>query len=1160
MGGAPPPSVLRVSTGTDVPAQKPSGAPEEAKWQPPEAQKTGRAGENSVDVAQLPATAKKGVVVESTKALLSVGLKSADIETLSTETKRQLTEVAQLAAKRDFAGAAEALKRIKDLPASHSKVVFSNLVSSLPDGAVKTALQNEVVQQAAWAAASVDTFKKLADPKEATSTLKTLVRSNPDAVQGLVEALASKPGFGALRKLGPGALDVIDIYQSLRDGQPIDPTLQLSAEQSHALVSILPQATVKALEDKCGISKDDLAQPPLSGSLPAVLSASSSFIKGDLAGGVRNLVTGAQANPDAVAAIMKRMSGSGKLGPLGPIVGDEEYVKLLVSDPQIRESTLQLLNGKDVQKGLKGLWAGLSASTAGTDAARARFLGHAAGLLPLKYAKNLKPLLLDEKLRQRMASPANFKAMGEIVTGSGEGRLRAWTTLASDPQLKGALTEAIGADPEVQQWASTIGLKPADLLDGKVGTQLVEIGRALREQDFAGAASKIGLIAKENPSISKSLITNLANKAKNPSLKTLINHEAMQQHLGDPAVQQLLLSNFTAKLGDQGVMERVASLAKLAKLPGVDVAVRAAVAEDATVQRFCDKLGVTPASVFSKEGQLDQALPHLMTLADATRAGDVPAALSALSAASKTVPFEMRVALAKRVAERAKSGALQSFLNDSSAVESLKNPAVVAELSRMTGSTDPAVYIDSLTKLAELPELRGAVMTAIANEPKIGDRIRALGIAPEKLQSLGGGLALPVLKATKLASEKKWSEAMGEIFAAAKGDNLTAARTLIKDAAPNWASKLPPDSIGAALLSDSTVVQSLVDAQGVDLKGVFAGSQSGLNSVIGKPEVVNKITAAIWKSPMQRAAFEKFGFKTEADIAQAMPALPHLLSMSAAAASKDYQALLASAQPALEALPPNFSVPFAAALIDKLPAGPARDLFSASRDVLGDKTARRHLLDAVTAMNKKDGVAATKSISELALFVVNSNPQRGVALLNQFAKLPGGAGRLFANPELNEALVKTNTLQSFLAGATALAAGDLDTSLANFAKVRGLVTHENGKAEYGAMLVKQVVEALPPKVKAEVGVQMGKMAVGASIGQIPAGVGLVSEALMLGWQIWQGDGTSVALQLTNVAAAGAQTFGIPANAVVRPITTTIAAIRAASGIMNRTQLASEWMK
>lgn len=1098
---------------------------------------------------------REQLLAAAQSSVTALGLSSADLQGLSSEVRSRVEAAARQAAGRDIPGALATLKGLKDVPEGQLKRLFGKVVESrLPEGVVKTALQNDKVLGALWQNASTETLTKLQDPQHALSALKTAVQSNPEVLSVVVDEVLKRPNLGLVKKLGPGALDVVDLAQALRRGEPIDPKTPLSPEQAQALVGLVPEGLLGAVSQRFGLTREQLASPPAIEALPAVLSAGAAFAKHDVAGGVSSLLEGAQGKPELVAQLLGKASG--RLGPLGPLVSDPEFVKALLADPALRQRTVQALQGKDPVENLKGLWSAVAAASTGNEALRTRFLGHVANALP-DQARGLKPLLADEGLRARLASPSSFKALGALVTGSGEGRLQAFGTLAKDPALQSALKGAIAHDVDAQRFATAVGLTPADLLDGRVGEQVLLAGRQLSERDFKSAGTTIAAIAKENPGVSRGLLTTLAQRTNHPTLNALVKHEAMQQHLGSAVVQEQLLSLLAPRPGEEGLASRLKTLGSLAKLPGLDRAVKDAAALDPAVSRLCDSVGLAPQAVFSKEGHFEQAFPHLVALGESLSRQDVKGAVSSVAALGRSVPPEARLALARHVGDRLKRPALSELLSDPQAAEPLKSPQVQEQVARLA-TTDVGAQLDAMTKLAEVPGLTAAVLSAVGKEPRLAERLNAFGVPPSKLTGLGG-LAVPTLKAATLAHQGRWQEGLDELSRGAKSaTDVAALKSLVKEAAPTWASKLPADSLVGTLLGDAAVLQSVLEAPGVDAKGVLGGSRAALSAVVAKPEVAARLANAVWKNPRQQQTLSAMGFSRPEDVQGALPALPALFEASTAFAAKDIQKGIAALGPALESLPRGFSVPVSDALLSRLPLGPARDLVGASKDLLNDPGTRRQLLEFTSAVHRKDGVGATRLASDLALAVSAKNPERAVALLNQLGKLPGGMGRFFQNPALNEALVKTDTLQAFLTGGSALARGEVDAALGSFAKMRGLVTSEKGKSEYGAALVQQVMAALPPRVRQEVGVQAGKMAVGAVAGQVP-GVGLVSELALLGWEAWTGDSVGVALQAANAAAAGAQTFGVPVNAAVRPITTSISAIRAASKLAQPAQFVSEWM-
>jgi hypothetical protein len=154
----------------------------------------------------------------------------------------------------------------------------------------------------------------------------------------------------------------------------------------------------------------------------------------------------------------------------------------------------------------------------------------------------------------------------------------------------------------------------------------------------------------------------------------------------------------------------------------------------------------------------------------------------------------------------------------------------------------------------------------------------------------------------------------------------------------------------------------------------------------------------------------------------------------------------------------------------------------------------------VGALKKGDVPGFLDKLSGTGAMLSRTHPQAATAFLNALANLPGGMGRLFADPELNQLMVSTGTVERMFDAASKLAEGDatgamqeVGTAVAKLVSagppyvVAGQTVPYLGQDGVKAMtkMFERVVDALPPEVKNAVMQKAAEVAAEAGLDFVP---------------------------------------------------------------------------
>ena len=742
----------------------------------------------------------------------------------------------------------------------------------------------------------------------------------------------------------------------------------------------------------------------------------------------------------------------------GNFSGDD--VKALLKDEKIGKRVIDALGKNEtVQTALKGL--GLTTGdlqklrTAAPDLLQAvthfsdkqwaegfRSLVAAGKSAPDVVAKVFKdrmpniPLLGDKAFLEKLAkSPA----MGEAVDHLTRGELsQAFKALGNDKELRDAAIDAVFAGGWGPVLKDKLGLTADDLKkNADAIPHLMYAAQSAAKGDWQGAVANLVGAGKAAPGLVQKVMGTIADKANlppvvkslvsNPKLiEKLLGNEKLQRHLSDLIPwggddKGFKLTPFGMRSQVEGALKGI-----LAEAPELAKDVAGALADDPKVKGFLDKLGLSRDDLM----QCADGLPAMISAGQALLAEppDYKAALDHFKDAVGHIPAKLVARAAGKLAQNIPG--MPSWVRSALGNEGL--------ITKLAGSKDFQDAVKSLIsgdahgameKIGKSDELLGIALDSIFADPKLGPRLKDLGLTKEKL--LKAKEALPhLLQAGEALAEdpqKHWQEALGHLVAAVGAGG----KDLVRDAINGAAKKVFKEgSLPASILGDPAFVGSLLDNPDY-LKHFQSGDVgAGLRALMNNKEARDVVLKALSNSGPMKKAMERFGLTPE-----------DVRTMGLAAVN------VFEAGEALAQNPPDFKTAMSriSGMYGSLKAQGVGDeeIARLAGKMVNGLPIPQKLKDVVGQIARYPGVvdelsqalAAVKDgkgdqfVAHLARAGKALPPEAKIHFLNALGKLPKPVGPLFKNQSLNNAIVQTGTFDRFMTVAEKIATGEVDQAV-----------------------------------------------------------------------------------------------------------------------------------
>jgi len=961
------------------------------------------------------------------EGLKALGLDQKAFDKAAAKAKPELEKAGAAAAQGHVPQALEHLRNAATQGATDlAETGIKNVASKLPEGVGKRLLtDNNVVHQ-------------LVTHPDVHGALGKLATGNVSG--GLRELAANKP-------LRDAALDVVAKEPGVQNGLK-----------------------------KLGFNGEDLKRA--GDAAPDVLEAATQAAKGDFNGAINHLKNAGPVAQDlatrGIVNAAKNLPDTGAGGVAKSLLTDDKVVRQLVSDPKLHDSVGQILKGQ-VGDGLKGIAsnqalrdasidalsknkdvkAGLdklglkpedlkksgdalpALVDAGTAAAQGHFgdalksLGDAAGKASplvekgiLTAAKNLpdtgaggvaKSLLTDPGfVKQLVENKDAHQAVGQLAQGQVSAGLK---SLAGNDALTGAAIDALGKNKDVKAGLDKLGLTTQDLKDNKAALpSLVDAGTAAAQGHFGDAIKSLGDAAAKAPSLVEKGIASAAKNLPDTGaggvakslltdknfVKQLVENKDLHSALGDLA---------HGKVGD--------GLKALAGNPPVANAAIDVLSKNPSIKSGMDKLGLTADDLKGSTG----ALPELVQAGLDAHDGKYGDAVKDLVGAAGKAPALVEkgvIAAAKNLPDAGAGGIAKSVLTDPAAVKALVENKGLHDAVGKLAKGD----LSALSDLAKNPGA-GAVADAVLKNKDVKAGLDKLGLTPEDVKGSLSSLA-DVAQAAKSFTQQDFQGAFKHLQDAAK--NLP--KPLVEKAITTAAGHLPetgPAGMVRSLLTDKGLVKSFVEdknLQGAFSKMLSGNFEQGLKDVLGNDKFRDAAAGALSKNQGLMKKLEPFGISNAQDLASAGKSAVDLLKAGESLAQGHLGDALKDVGSALKDAPASVRGKVLGSLTEKLHLPEwAKEAITGVGGALGDPAVGKALGEAIHDFQQGDVGGFAKNLAETGRQIAKNDPAAATALLDSLSHLPGSLGKLFADKDLNKALVDSHSLEHVFNGVEKLIGG-----------------------------------------------------------------------------------------------------------------------------------------
>lgn len=947
------------------------------------------------------------------------------------------------------------------------------------------------------------------DGKAALLSLADAAKSAPDLVAKGLKAAASKLPEGLARTI----LTDAKVAAQIADAAPEAIRALAEGKIQQALGAVAGDAGLRdavidaAFKDtgfardmgKLGLDAKDLKQG--SAALPDVFKAVERIAAGDVPGALGALRAAAEKAPSLV---QKAVTGLGKTLPPGlakDLLTDAKVVESLLSDPKLQSAVDKLLKG-DVVGGLADVLA--------ADAARAAVMDVVAKSDEVKQALEKVGLTVSDLKQAGEAAPHVLDAMKKLAAGEWQGAVDSFKKASeAAPELLEKIGVAIfkKLPPNVRDGLSKINITEQDVREGAAALpDLIAAGQAAAKGDWKAAVSSVLKAGEAAPGLGEKLITNVGKALPEGLARNLLTDPAVAKALAsDPKLHEGI-----NQLLDGKILEGAATL--LHNDEARD-AVLNVVANDPAVKKALEAVKLTPADLI----EAGAAAPHVFDAAKALTAK----------------PPQWEAALAS--------------LGDAAAAA----PNLINKIAEGIYEKLPAGLQDKLGKL---------------------------GLKPEDFKQIGA--ALPhVIDAAQALATGKFDEALAKL-----GDAIGAAPDLVTKAVNTIAAKLP-DGLAKTILTDPDTVKSFLTDPNLKsaaqklLKGDIGGAiRAAADVVTTDSPLLRNLAENITSDPKLSAKLAELGINGPDELVQLGAAMGEVFNLVDSLKKQDWGQAIKDLGAIAAELPDGMRSKIIDALGTKLGLKPEmRTLLSGVLDAMGDPEVREAIGDAFAAFHSGNPAEWIKGLANAGETIAKESPDLAIAFLDTLSHLPGSVGAFFGDHELNRQLVESGSLGHMFSAVEKLANGDVPGAIGEIGNAFGslIALGDNfeigpigwGPAKWGpkelpigdegleavGRLMKQFVEALPPKVKSFITEKMASVAANAGFKSIPVVgpiVGVVDEGIDLYNSIKDGeDGLTIALDVAGLVVNGASIFP-PFQAATQPLKAILAVGEAVNDTMN----------
>ncbi|WP_224362427.1 hypothetical protein [Hyalangium versicolor] len=945
-----------------------------------------------------------------------------------------------------------------------------------------------------------------AAPDLATQALKGLANQLPDSL-GAAKSLLTNDAFlkelvtnknlqGSLEKLIGG------------DTSAIKELLSNDKARDAALTAIGQDKGVQDQLAKLGLTPEDLVAAGKAA--PKILEAFEKLQAGDVKGALTDFQAAVQAAPDLAAKLGQKL-----LDKVPQNIKDQ-FAKLGITPEALQKAGAALPKLYEAaDAAVKGDWktaynALKDAAAAAPDLATQALKG-LANQLPDNLGV-VKSLLTNDAFLKELVTNKDLQgSIEKLVSGDASG-IRG--LLENDKARDAALT-AIGQDKGIQEKLAKIGLTPEDLVEaGKAAPKLLEAFEQIAAGNIKDGLLKAQEAVEAAPELAaklgQKLVDALPAEVKQQLGKLGITEDALRT--AGPALPHLYDAVQSVAKGDwKGALDAVREAAIAApdlatqalkglanQLPDNLGAVKTLLTNDAFLKEL-----VTNKDLHDQVGKLfndSTRMEGLRGLLGNDTARD--AALSALSS-DPTV----KAALEKM------------GLSSADLVEAGKAAPHLFDAMKAFGEGNIEAGVTALGKAADAaPALLDKIgQKVVATLPEgVRNAINSLGLTPSELAQAAKALPDLIRAGQAIVSNDPQAALLSLKNAAGK-----IPPALVEKAITTMASKLPDtgfSGMARSLLTDPAFVKELVNNKDLHasfdkmMKGDFI---SGLKEMMGNTVVRNAAANALASNPEIMDKLKAFGIQNGADVAALGAAVFDVLDATKSLASNppDVNAAMQSLAKAAGNLSPDLRARMVGAFADKVGLPPfAKDVLVAAAGLIGNEAVGKSLGQAFDALKKGDVAGFAAGIAHTGRTIAETAPEVAKAFLDSLSKIPGSIGKLFADPQLNAAMVDTGAAANMFNAFEKIAHGDIGGALNEIASAAGNLLGQKPHFEVAGVelpfgqagienfsrLFGRFVDALPDKIKAKITQKAAEFAAKAGLQSVPIIGNIVSGISAIG--------------------------------------------------------------
>ena len=875
-----------------------------------------------------------------------------------------------------------------------------------------------------------------------------------------------------------------------------------------ALTALGNDPKIKEQLSKIGLEPKDLVEA--GAAAPKLLDAAEKIKAGDVKGGLEDIQKAVEAAPGLAAKI------GDKLLKILPQNVKDQFAKLGITPEQIRTAgpalphLYEAADAASKQDWGKAFNALKEAAIAAPDLTTQAMKG-LAKQLPAELGA-VKTLLTDDKFLKEVVSNRDLHSqVGKLFNEST--RMEGLRGLLNNDKVRDTALTALGNDPKVKEQLAKIGLEPKDLVEaGAAAPKLFDAFDKIQKGDVKGGLEDLqkaveaapGLAAK----IGNKLVNALPQSVKDQFAKLGITPE--QIRTAGPALPHLFEAADAASKQDWGKAFNALKEAAIS-------------APDLTTQALKGLAQQLPAEM----GPVKTLLTDEKFLKELVSNRDLHSQVGKLFNESTRLEG-LRGLLGN---DAARDTALTALSNDPKVQEMLTKAGLTQQDLLQAGKAAPHLF-DSVKAFSEGKIDEGITALGAAAEAapellnKIGEKlisklpeglrknITDLGITPSEL--IQAGRALPdLLKAGQALGQGDFQQALSSLQSAA-GKMPPA---IIEKAITTTAGKLPDEGFGGvvkSLLTDKDFVHQLVSSTDVHAafqKMMTGDLVQGTKDLLTNPALASAAGNALAKNTQLMEKLKPFGIETGADIAALGGAVFDVMEAGKQIAEGKPGEALKSLGEALAQVPPELRGRMAGKLAEKLGAPDwAKDTIVAAASLLGNDEVGGALGTAFDALKNGDISGFVKGLATTGKTIAQTAPDAAKAFLNSLSNIPGSLGELFADRELNEAMVDSGAVTNLFEAAEKLSTGDIGGALKEIAEAGGALLTQGDHFEVAGQelpfgrqgienmtrLFGRFVDALPDELKEKIAKESAKFAAKAGLKSVPFLGNVISAGSAIG--------------------------------------------------------------